>query len=346
MNQPYRVLHVGCGGMSGVWLRTAALFPDDFQIVGLVDLDLECARQRAAEFGLSDCWTGTDLAGALAVLNPDIVFDCTVPAAHMSVTLAALEHGAHILGEKPIADTMENARRMVRAAKDRGKIYAITQSRRPDPALRTVQQALVSGLIGRVHTINADFYIGAHFGGFRAEMNHVLLLDMAVHSFDQARCLSGLDPVSVYCHEYNPPGSWYRHGANAMAIFEMEGGALFNYRGSWCAEGADTSWECNWRIVGDKGTLLWDGGEEVKAFSTTAAPGLIWPVQELVVKPVELPPDQRGHAGIFEDFIKALRKGGQPETECGDNLKSLAMVFAAIESAEAGARVAVSGSWE
>jgi predicted dehydrogenase len=243
-----------------------------------------------------------------------------------------------------MAETMAQARRMVNAAEAAGKIYAVTQSRRPNPGLRTVQRALGSGVIGNIHTINADFYIGAHFGGFREEMEHVLLLDMAIHSFDQARSLSGLDPVAVYCREYNPPGSWYRHGASAMAIFEMEGGALFNYRGSWCAEGANTSWECTWRIVGDRGTLLWDGEDRISAFTADPGEGLLWPVRELKIEPVVLPQEKRGHAGVFGDFIRALREGTRPETDCRDNIKSLAMVFASIESARTGARVTVDSS--
>ena len=75
----------------------------------------------------------------------------------------------------------------------------------------------------------------------------------------------GKKPLAVYCHETNPKGSWYRHGASANAIFEFDDGAVFTYRGSWCAEGANTSWESRWRIVGSKGTILWDGADEFQA---------------------------------------------------------------------------------
>jgi predicted dehydrogenase len=75
--------------------------------------------------------------------------------------------------------------------------------------------------------VNADFYIGAHFGGFRDQMQHVLLLDMAIHSFDQARMVMQADPVSVYCREWNPKGSWYQHGASVVAVFEMTGGIVY-----------------------------------------------------------------------------------------------------------------------
>ena len=61
----------------------------------------------------------------------------------------------------------------------------------------TVRGQYRSGAIGDITTVTVDFYVGAHFGGFRAEMDHVLLLDMAIHSFDEARFLSGTDPVAV-----------------------------------------------------------------------------------------------------------------------------------------------------
>lgn len=45
----------------------------------------------------------------------------------------------------------------------------------------------------------------------------------------------------------------------------MAGGVIFNYRGSWCAEGLRTSWESAWRITGSLGTLLWDGADDIRA---------------------------------------------------------------------------------
>lgn len=89
-------------------------------------------------------------------------------------------------------------------------------------------------------------------------MDHPLIVDMAIHTFDQARFISGTDPISVYCHEYNPPGSWYKGNAAAICIFEMSDGSVFTYRGSWAAEGQNTSWESAWRVTGSEGTALWD----------------------------------------------------------------------------------------
>ena len=96
-------------------------------------------------------------------------------------------------------------------------------------------------------------------------MEHVLLLDMAIHTFDAARLIAGADPVAVYCKEWNPPGSWYDHDASAVAVFEMSGGIVYTYRGSWCAEGLNTSWECDWRVIGTQGSVTWDGAEAFSA---------------------------------------------------------------------------------
>ena len=172
-------------------------------------------------------------------------------------------------------------------------------------------------------------------------MDHVLLLDMAIHSFDALRCMTGLAASGVYCREWNPPNSWYRQGSSAAAIFELEDGAMFVYRGSWCAAGLGTSWECAWRFVGAKGALTWDGADQIKieALGSGKREGLFEPLETF--EPPPLSPEDRidGHFGVLSDFVSAVRSGGEPETVGRDNIRSLAMVFGAIESARAGRRV-------
>ena len=115
MNTPLTAVLAGCGGISSAWLTAAKDIPG-LKLVGLVDLVEENARKRAAEFDLPHAMIGADLERILAAAHPDVVFDCTVPAAHLPTTLTALSHGCHVLGEKPLADSMEHARQMVAAA--------------------------------------------------------------------------------------------------------------------------------------------------------------------------------------------------------------------------------------
>ena len=256
MTEPFRVLLVGCGGISREWLGAAEQFPD-LELVGLVDLSLGAAEARAAEFGLA-VPLGTDLSAMLARTRPDVVFNCTVPEAHFTVTTAALDAGAHVFSEKPLASTLAEAEAMIAAAKACGKVLATMQNRRYDPTIRILRDVLQGGVIGDLTTVYSDFFIGAHFGGFRDRMPHVLLKDMAIHTFDAARFLTGSRATSVYALEWNPAGSWYERDASAVALFELTGGVVYSYCGSWCAEGLATSWEGQWRLVGTKGTVIWD----------------------------------------------------------------------------------------
>ena len=187
---------VGCGAMSKAWLDAARQI-DGLAIVGLVDLDAERAKARALEYGLDGAVIGTSLEQVLDQTRPDAVFDVVVPAARRDVAFAAFAHNCHLLTEKPLADTPENARAIVEAARRAGRVHAVVQNRRYVANVRRIRRFLDSGAIGKPTSIHADFFIAPHFGGFREEMAHVLLLDMAIHTFDAARYMVGGDPAGV-----------------------------------------------------------------------------------------------------------------------------------------------------
>jgi predicted dehydrogenase len=334
---------VGCGGISRAWLDAVRDIPG-LTMTGFVDINAEAARTRAAEYDWAEAAVGAELEPVLVQTRPDIVFDCAVPEAHLPVTLAALAHGCHVLGEKPLAASMAEARRMIAAAEASGRFFAVMQNRRYDANIRRLAAFLRSGAIGAITTVNADFYIGAHFGGFRDVMPHVLLLDMAIHTFDAARLIADADPLAVYCHEWNPAGSWYAQDASAVAIFEMSKEVVFTYRGSWCAEGLRTTWEGDWRIVGTEGSVRWDGADGFQAEIVAERGAFFSTVRGVDIPP--LPTDARigGHAGAIREFVDCVRTGATPETIAADNIKSLAMVFGAIESATRRARVELMGT--
>jgi predicted dehydrogenase len=347
MADKLRMVLVGCGQITNAWLKTPTV-QQEIDIVGLVDLRDEATAALAERHGLSNAVCGTSLANVLQQTSPEVVFDCTVPEAHTDVTLTALEHGCHVVGEKPMATDMERAARMVDAAQKAGKVYAVTQSHRFSIGLRRFGAFLHSGALGRIHALHADFYISAHFGGFREVMEHVLLLDMAIHHFDQARDLSRQDGIDVIAHEWNPPGSWYRHGAAATALFRMTGDVVFNYRGNWASTGMQTPWTCVWRAEGSRGTALWRGGDDITAQrvrdpdQSAAREGgsLIRELEDVAVPDVDR--DMRvGHDAILAAAVDAIRNGGTPETHAADNIKSLAMVHAAVNSARTEERCVV-----
>lgn len=330
--------------MSRGWLSAVAEHPllkGRIEIVGLVDLHQPTAEARAAEFGLTNATIGSDLDAVLAATKPDLLFDVVIPAARQGVVETGLRHGCHVLSEKPMAATLEAGRALVAQAAAAGRVHAVVQNRRFIAGVRRIRRLIESGALGEITALHCDFFIGAHFGGFREEMENVLLLDMAIHTLDAARFMAGVSPRAVYCLETNPRGSWYAHGAAANAIFEFDEGVVFNYRGSWCAEGANTSWEAAWRIVGTKGTLIWDGADAFEAKVVAADEGFLRELAAIEVPDPANIDQTHGHASVLAEFLDAIEEGRPPETASNDNIKSLAMVFAAIESAKTRQRVLI-----
>jgi predicted dehydrogenase len=336
-----RAVMVGCGQMSDGWLsaiRDTDALNSEIEIAGFVDLDEALAAKRAVARGYTAARSGKDLSAMLADVAPDVVFDLVVPSARREVVETALAHGCDVLSEKPMANSLAEARELLTLARVSGRMHAIVQNRRHLPGIRRMKALIDGGTLGEITGLHADFFLGPHFGGFREEMDHVLLLDMAIHTFDAARFLLPSEPTGVFCQETNPRGSWYAHGASANALFDCAGGAVFSYRGSWCAEGAPTSWESAWRMIGTKGSVLWDGNAEIAGEVRDGTGGFFHPT-----RPVDLPPvpdlPAEGHAGVILDFVTARAAGRDPLSVNTDNIKSLAMVFAAIESAEYGRRI-------
>ncbi|TCC20271.1 Gfo/Idh/MocA family protein [Kribbella speibonae] len=325
MPEPLRLLQVGAGGMGRAWLRTIAANPD-VRLVGLVDLDLATARTAADEHGYTDLPVAASI-GELAA-EVDAVIDVTVPVAHPKVSVEALLSGVPVLCEKPLAETVRECLQMVAASEVSGKLLMVSQSRRYFRAVNAFQRQLAE--LGPIGTLSCEFYKAPHFSGFRERMAEPLLVDMAIHQFDLSRKLLGSEPVSVYCDSYNPPWSWFDGNAAASAIFTYADGSRFTFTGSWCAPGLETSWNGRWRASTPGGTATWDGDNAPIA---ALASGEALPAV-MADEPEEI-------AGSLVEFVDAVRTSATPQSEVHSNVVSLAMVEAAVRSADTGAPVRI-----
>lgn len=333
----FKIIVAGCGSMSKVWMDYAVARTDT-QIAALVDINPDNAKRMADNYKL-DCGIFTQLDEAIEATGANLVFNITIPDAHKDIVLTALSRGCDVLGEKPMSSTMEEAEEMISAAEKYNRSYSVMQNRRYLKNIRAFRQLIASGAIGKPGFVCADFFLGPHFGGFRDLMDSPLLLDMAIHTFDQARFITGADPVSVYCHEFNPYGSWYKGDACSICIFEMSDGSVFCYRGSWCAEGCNTSWESAWRITGSKGTAIWDGHDMPYAEVVDASQENKFINKTLRIDVQPEWKGQEGHFGCLDEMFDALLQGRKAETDCRDNIKSMAMVFGALESSRSNKKV-------
>jgi predicted dehydrogenase len=103
----------------------------------------------------------------------------------------------------------------------------------------------------------------------------------------------------------------------------------------------NTSWECDWRAIGDQGTVTWDGGDAFAAQVVAKTGGFRSEWADARIPPLDPADRTGGHGGQIADFCDCVRTGRVPETVAGDNIRSLAMVFGAIESAGEGCEVPV-----
>ncbi|WP_240414860.1 Gfo/Idh/MocA family protein [Paenibacillus periandrae] len=335
----HRIVVVGCGNISKAWIAYT-LKRDDSSIVALVDMHLNHAEAAKAKYKL-ECPVYTDVREAIRKNEANLVFDLTIPEAHCAITTAAFEEGCHVFGEKPMASSMEEAAIMVKAAADSGRTYAIMQNRRYLKEMMAFRDLVQSGTVGPIGFVTSDFFLGLHNGGYRETMDNPLLLDMAIHTFDQSRFITGQDPVAVHCTTFNPAGSWFAGAAAAICTFEYEDGSCYSYRGCYSAEGAPTSWQSSWRVVGSKGTVIWDG-------RTAPYAEIVIPTEEIVHenKHKRITPEltwtgQEQQAGCLDEMFDALNKGHIPSTVCTDNIKSLAMLHGVIRSLKEGCKVRI-----
>lgn len=336
MNE-FEVMVVGCGEIAGIWVDYA-VESGNAEVVALVDLDRGRSERMADEHGV-DADIFEDVDRALNERDVDLVFNLTSPEAHQDIGLKCLAEGCHVFSEKPLAESIEGAREIVDASRRHRRTYAVMQNRRYTEGIRKLKDLVSSGRIGSPGYVTADFYLGPHWGsGFRESMEDPLLLDMAVHTFDQARFITDADPRAVYCHEFNPLGSWYDGDAAADCVFEMSDGSVFSYRGSWCAEGAPTSWESRWRVMGSEGTALWDGKGDPCAEVVESDEDEFLNEFERIESNLSWN-GKEGHEGCLDDMFAHLKRGTRPPTDCTDNIRSFAMVLGAIESARKDERV-------
>jgi predicted dehydrogenase len=231
-----------------------------------------------------------------------------------------------VLTEKPVTPTVADALALAAVSERTGVLLATSQSRRYSPGIEAFRAEVAD--VGGAAQLDVQFFQNPRFGGFRDEMASPLLVDMAIHQFDQARFVLGGDPVSVYCDEFNPPWSWYQGDAAAEAIFRFADGSRFSFSGSWCADGLTTSWNGSWRASGPVGTVTWDGERDVRRQGREGEP-----------ETATVADGPEGLDAALAEFVAALDGGAPPSGEIHRNVWSLAMVEAAVASSRTGAPV-------
>lgn len=336
-----RIIHAGLGGWGGNWAATVIPAVPGVQVVGVVDPHDATLASVASGIGVPEERRFPSLGDALAAVEADAVVITSPVATHVPLALMALEAGKHVLVEKPLANTVEEARPAASRAEELGLILQVSQNYRNYPAPRAVRDLLRQGALGELATINIDFRKWDNDAPKETHRHyafpHPLINDMAIHHFDLLRMITGQEAVNVFAKVADPSFSKYDEEASAIITIEMEDGLVVSYRGSWLSRGRETAWAGDWSIQGEKGELSFTsraGGEVEDASGdvvTLLRPGRRRP-ERVRLEPADMVDRTAGLA----IFARAVEGGSVPESTGRENLGSLALMEAAARSASSG----------
>ena len=309
------------------WAREAGV-----DVAGLVDLDRAKLDEAGEELGIPPEARFESIAQAAQTTAAPFAIATTQSPAHASVATEVLNAGLHLQIEKPLAESMDDARRVVALAEAKGLVLAVNQQYRFESPVRTLRDAIRGGAIGEPALVALQFFRKRPTQGLALP----LMLNQLIHQLDAARFLLGRDPVSVMAHSWNPPWNACDGPTMLEATYLMEGDVMFHASGAYCARGRVTPYSGVWRIEGSEGQLTYSGDRDDARIRRTSSPA----GEELTVP---IPAADAGSTALLcRDVMAAIREGRDPETVGRDNLKSLAMVFAAQRSSDTGREVEIS----
>ena len=328
------IIHVGLGGWGSSWATNIVAKNKDVETVAWVEIDAETLQQVQQRLGLPQERCFTSLEDALAATQAEAVLITASLPGHVPSARAALQAGKHVLLEKPFAPSVAQAQELVDLAEERGKLLMISQNYRYAPVVRTATKLVQEQAIGQVGTVNIDFRRYDNIQPFEEHRHYKiwepLLVDMSIHHFDLMRLVIGQEPRQVVCKTWNPSWSKYVEPASGAITITFDGGAVVSYRGSWVSMGPQTNWTGDWHMEGEKGELIWSCRGDQPEYVT------LRPLNK-AASDIELPKlADIDRAGSLAAFVQAIQTNSVPETSGRDNLKTLALMFAAIESAKTG----------
>ncbi|GIO15085.1 dehydrogenase [Cohnella xylanilytica] len=157
MGKKIRAGIIGTGNISGIYFQNGSRF-DSMQIVACADLNVERAKAKAAEHGVRGC----SVEELLAADDIDMVINLTIPQAHASVNIQALEAGKHVYVEKPLSVTREEGRQVLETAAKRGLLVGGAPDTFLGGGIQTCVKLIEDGWIGTPIGATAFMMSGGH----------------------------------------------------------------------------------------------------------------------------------------------------------------------------------------
>jgi len=323
-----KLIQAGLGGHGRGVARNYVVPSPDFVYAGLVDLNAELLKDAGEEFGVAPELRYTDKEQAFRELKADAVLISAFSPAHYEIARSALEHGLHVLIEKPFVLTLAEAEELVELAAARNKQIMINQNYRFYANVLTLKQAIGEQPLGKPLFVESHFFCDHPGKPYQRQMDNYILLEMTVHHVDMIRFLLDSEIAAVTGKTWNDPGSGYAGDPHVHAVYETEAGIPVFYLSSLIAKGKADPWEGVWRIQCQQGTLHLDDLGQGFGVYTAAADGIITKLPELYN-------EREGIHGVLAEFAASIREEREPSVSGKDNFHTLAALLATADSSRA-----------
>ena len=320
---------LGCGRISKKHVEALINNKDEAELVAVYDIieALAIDKKDQYESGMedSDVKVYTDYNEFLNDKNIDIVTIATISGYHAQQAIDCLNHDKHILIEKPMALTIEDADKIIALGKEKNKKVCVSHQNRFSPAVQKLRQAIEEGRFGKLIHGTArilwarddNYYKQASWRGTK-ELDGGTLLNQCIHNIDLLQWMMGgqIERLSSETDTFIRNIETEDFGA---MLIRFKNGAVGIVEGSVCVYPKNL--EETLSIFGEKGTVV-ISGNEIKTWQFE---------DEKHYDNMPLDKTNLGHTPLYEDFIDAINEGRQPLVNGEEGKKAIEIILKAYE---------------
>ena len=335
---------IGAGGIARSHANTLGALKETAELVAACDTVPAAAEKFGKDHGIPT-YSGPDaLERMLERRDIDAVSIATPSGLHSAQAVAALEAGKHVLTEKPMAITLEQADAMIAAQRRSGKTLGCVFQHRFDVSTRIVKDAIASGRMGRILHANAylkwyrsqEYYDAGGWRGTWAMDGGGALMNQSVHYIDLLQWLTGgVASVKAYTGTLNHR---IETEDDAVAAVRLRDGGVGTIEGmtNALANGYDRI-----EIYGSDGMAVCQGGDLTHYYTRSEA---IAPTPEQPRPPQNLadaakerfraehPNWKTGHPAVFTGFVDAVLAGQEPPVPGTEGRKAVEIILGIYRS--------------
>lgn len=307
----------------------------DFNVIGIYDIDTKKAQQVTESYQLKNCFQSLEEL----LEHPDVlVVDIAVPAKFQpEIVKKVVRKGKHVLCQKPLAETMEEAHEIYSAVLEAGVKGAVNQQMRWAPGIRASHTIINRGWLGELVQASIQVNVFTDWESWRwlTEIDKLEVMYHSIHYLDSIRFLFGT-PEYIYADGAKFPNQKAKGETRTLIHMKFPGdtrGLIHDNHNNWAGE---DDWYATFRFEGTEGVIKGTNGalynypigrEDTITFKSKKLEPNYWFTPKLEGKWFP-----HAFMGTMGELLRAIEEDRKPENSIEDNLITLRMLFATYQS--------------